>query len=94
MRVQAALVLRADTICSSCSDGDPDGPSRYHCRGYHQLSRPRSVVRPSRGFERIDALGFREMTLHLSETAIAHGFAAVIPDRLEVTVGNGRGERT
>lgn len=45
-------------------------------------------------FERIDALGFRETTLRLSDIAIAHGFAAVIPDRLEVTVGNGRGERT
>lgn len=44
-------------------------------------------------FERIDALGFRETTLRLSDIAIAHGFAAVIPDRLEVSVGNGRGER-
>jgi hypothetical protein len=45
-------------------------------------------------FERIDARGFREATLRLSDTAIAHGFAAVIPERLELTVGYGRGERT
>jgi DNA invertase Pin-like site-specific DNA recombinase len=44
-------------------------------------------------FERIDARGFREATLRLSDTAIAHGFAAVIPERLELTVGYGRGER-
>jgi DNA invertase Pin-like site-specific DNA recombinase len=45
-------------------------------------------------FERIDARGFREATLRLTDTAIAHGFAAVIPERLELTVGYGRGERT
>ena len=44
-------------------------------------------------FERIDALGFREATLRLTEEALAHGFAAVIPDRLDLTVGYGRGER-
>lgn len=44
-------------------------------------------------FERIDARGFREATLRLSETAIAHGFAAVIAERLDLTVGYGRGER-
>ena len=45
-------------------------------------------------FERIDALGFREATLLLTDTAIAHGFAEVIPERLDLTVGYGRGERT
>jgi hypothetical protein len=44
-------------------------------------------------FERIDAVGFREATLHLSDAAIAHGFAAVVPERLNITVGYGRGER-
>jgi DNA invertase Pin-like site-specific DNA recombinase len=45
-------------------------------------------------FEWIGAQGFREATLRLTETAIAHGFATVIPERLELTVGYGRGERT
>ncbi len=45
-------------------------------------------------FERVDALGFREATLHLTDTAIAHGFAAVLPARVTLEiVGNGRGER-
>ena len=44
-------------------------------------------------FERIEALGFREATLRLTATAIAHGFAAVVPERIELTVGYGRGER-
>lgn len=44
-------------------------------------------------FERIDATGFREATLRLTDTAIAHGFAAVIPERLQLSVGYGRGER-
>lgn len=44
-------------------------------------------------FERLDALGFRELRLRLTDTAIAHGFAAAMPKRLELTVGNGRGER-
>jgi hypothetical protein len=45
-------------------------------------------------FERIDVLSFREATIRLTDSAVAHGFAAAIPERLEVTVGNGRGERT
>jgi hypothetical protein len=44
-------------------------------------------------FERIEALGFREATLRLTDTALAHGFAAIIPERLDLTVGYGRGER-
>ena len=45
-------------------------------------------------FERVDALGFRELSLSLTDTAIAHGFAAVIPDTLDLgIVGYGRGER-
>ena len=44
-------------------------------------------------FERIDFLGFKEANIRLTDLAVAHGFAAAIPDRLTVTVGNGRGER-
>jgi hypothetical protein len=44
-------------------------------------------------FSRIEVPGGRETTIHLTDTAVAHGFAAAIPDRLDVTVGNGRGER-
>ncbi len=44
-------------------------------------------------FERIDVLGAKEATIHLTDTAVAYGFAAAIPDRLDVTVGYGRGER-
>ena len=44
-------------------------------------------------FERIDVLGAREATIRLTDAAVAYGFAAVIPERLEVTVGSGRGER-
>ena len=44
-------------------------------------------------FERIDALGLREATFHLTQTAIAHGFGAVIAERMELSVGYGRGER-
>jgi hypothetical protein len=43
-------------------------------------------------FSRIEALGAREATIHLTDAAVAHGFAAAIPDRLDVTVGSGRGE--
>ena len=45
-------------------------------------------------FSRIDVLGGREATIHLTDAAVAHGFAAAIPDLLDVTVGYGRGERT
>jgi hypothetical protein len=44
-------------------------------------------------FSRIEVLGGREARIHLTDQAVAHGFAAAIPDRLDVTVGNGRGER-
>ncbi|HWH37099.1 MAG TPA: recombinase family protein [Candidatus Limnocylindrales bacterium] len=45
-------------------------------------------------FERIEALGFREATVHLTETAARHGLAAVLPSRLELAIsGYGRGER-
>jgi hypothetical protein len=43
-------------------------------------------------FQRIEVRGFREMTLRLTEDAIAHGFAAVLPERLGICV-SGRGER-
>jgi len=45
-------------------------------------------------FSRIEVLGGLEATIHLTDAAVAYGFAAVIPDRIEVTVGNGRGERS
>jgi len=45
-------------------------------------------------FERIEVLGAREGTIRLTDGAVAYGFAAAIPDRLDVTVGYGRGERT
>ena len=44
-------------------------------------------------FGRIDFLGFKEANIRLTDLAVAHGFAAAIPDRLTVTVGYGRGER-
>lgn len=44
-------------------------------------------------FERFDARGFREASLLLTYTAIAYGFAEVIPDRIDLTAGYGRGER-
>jgi hypothetical protein len=43
-------------------------------------------------FERIDVRGFRETRLHLTDAAIAHGFGAVLPERLAISV-SGRGER-
>ena len=45
-------------------------------------------------FERIDVLGAREATIRPTDTAVAYGFAAAIPDRFDVTVGYGRGERS
>jgi hypothetical protein len=45
-------------------------------------------------FSRIEVPGGLEATIHLTDAAVAHGFAAAIPDRLDVTVGYGRGERT
>lgn len=44
-------------------------------------------------FSRIEVLGAREATIHLTSEAQAYGFAAAIPDRVEVIVGYGRGER-
>jgi hypothetical protein len=44
-------------------------------------------------FERIDVLGAREATIRLTDSAVAYGFAAAIPDRLDVAAGYGRGER-
>jgi DNA invertase Pin-like site-specific DNA recombinase len=44
-------------------------------------------------FERLEASGFRELTVHLTEEARAHGFAAAVPARFTASVGYGRGER-
>jgi hypothetical protein len=43
-------------------------------------------------FERIEARGFREVRLHLTDAAIAHGFGAVLPPQFGRSV-RGRGER-
>jgi len=45
-------------------------------------------------FSRIEVLGAREATIHLTNVAVAHGFAAAIPNQIVVVVGNGRGERS
>jgi hypothetical protein len=43
-------------------------------------------------FERIEVRGFREVRLHLTDAAIAHGFGAVLPESFGISV-DGRGER-
>jgi DNA invertase Pin-like site-specific DNA recombinase len=43
-------------------------------------------------FDRIDVLGMREATVHLSAHAVRHGLAAVLPAEFDSPV-NGRGER-
>ena len=45
-------------------------------------------------FERLEASGFRELTVHLTQEARAHGFAAAVPARFTGSVGYGRGERS
>jgi hypothetical protein len=46
-------------------------------------------------FEQVDALGFREATLQLTDSAVAHGLASVISSALQLAiVGNARGERS
>jgi hypothetical protein len=44
-------------------------------------------------FERIDVLGFEEATVTLTEHASRHGFGAVLPAEIGISV-SGRGERT
>jgi hypothetical protein len=48
---------------------------------------PRSV------FELLEASGFRELKVHLTEEARAHAFAAAVPAQFTASVGYGRGER-
>ena len=43
-------------------------------------------------FSRIEVLGIREATVHLSAHAVRHGLAAALPAELRILV-NGRGER-
>jgi hypothetical protein len=43
-------------------------------------------------FDRIEVLGVREATIHLSAHAVRHGLAAALPAELGILV-NGRGER-
>ena len=44
-------------------------------------------------FEPVEASGFRELKVHLTEEARAHAFAAAIPAQFTACVGYGRGER-
>jgi hypothetical protein len=44
-------------------------------------------------FERLEASGFRELKVHLTEEARAHAFAAAVPTQFTACVGYGRGER-
>lgn len=43
-------------------------------------------------FDRIEVLGMREATVHLSEHAVRHGLGAALPTELGISV-SGRGER-
>ncbi len=43
-------------------------------------------------FDRIEVLGLREATVHLSRHAVSHGLAAALPEEFGISV-NGRGER-
>jgi DNA invertase Pin-like site-specific DNA recombinase len=43
-------------------------------------------------FDRIDVLGLRDATVHLSDHAVRHGLAAALPEVVGISV-NGRGER-
>ena len=43
-------------------------------------------------FERVNVREFRDVTVRLTDEAIAHGFAAVLPETFGISV-SGRGER-
>ena len=43
-------------------------------------------------FSRIEILGLREATVHLTEHAVRHGIAAALPEEVGISV-SGRGER-
>jgi hypothetical protein len=45
-------------------------------------------------FERLEASGFRELKVNLTEEARAHAFAAAVPEQFTASVGYGRGERS
>ena len=45
-------------------------------------------------FERLEASGFRELKVHLTEEARAHAFAAAVPAQFTASVGYGRSERS
>ena len=45
-------------------------------------------------FERLEASGFRELKVHLTEEARAHAFAAAVPEQFTASVVSGRGERS
>ena len=44
-------------------------------------------------FSRIEILGLRETTVHLTEHAVRHGIAAALPEEVGISV-SGRGERS
>ncbi len=44
-------------------------------------------------FDRIEVLGLRRATAHLSADAVRHGLAEVLPGEFGISV-SGRGERT
>jgi hypothetical protein len=59
--------------------------------------RPGPVVKwqqmlASAAFSRIDVLGLREATVHLTDHAVRHGVAAALPAEVGTSV-SGRGER-
>jgi hypothetical protein len=45
-------------------------------------------------FERLEASGFRELKVYLTEEARAHAFSAAVPAQSTASVGYGRGERS
>ena len=45
-------------------------------------------------FERLEASGFRELKVHLTEEARAHAFAAAVSAQFTASVGYCRGERS
>ena len=84
--------------------GSPDGPGSHPGRrrgavrpgAARDLAQGRGRIRSpalaSALFSRIEVLGIREATVHLSAHAVRHGLAAALPAELRILV-NGRGER-
>ena len=79
----------------------PDAVQAEVASGYlRELSRTWQEAQGGQGrallaqalFERIDVLGMTEATVYLTEHASRHGFGAVLPDEIGISV-SGRGER-